>query len=784
MIQRIMHEENGTAFILETNRTTYAFRVMPTGQLEHLYYGRKIRIDDISSLIEKHAFAPGNTIIYDENHPEFSLEDICLETSARGKGDIREPMVEVKASDGNTSLDFAYVNSEITRGKEEFLTLPGSYDDNNEVDHLTVELCDKNAGYLLELHYYVYDTEDVITRSARFVNLSPETVSLERMLSLQLDINESDFVVTTFHGGWAKEMNKHKVKLTAGRFVNDTTVGYSSSRSNPLFIIGRETTTEDMGECIGFNLIYSGNHYECAEVNAFHKTRIVTGINPETFSYQLEPGEEFEAPEAIMTFSKDGYNGMSQNMHEFVRKHIIRGYWRDRVRPVLLNSWEASYFNINESNLLKLAKAGKEVGIELFVMDDGWFGERNDDKHALGDWDVNTKKLPNGLNGLAEKVNKLGLDFGIWVEPEMVNVDSDLYREHPDWAIDVPGCDHSEGRNQRILDFANPDVVEYMTNKMEKVFSSANISYVKWDMNRIYSDYYSHYLPKERQGECNHRYMIGLYRMMRYLTQKFPKILFEGCASGGNRFDLGILCYFPQIWGSDNTDAVCRLAIMDGYSYGYPMNAVGAHVSSCPNHQTLRVTPLESRFNVASFGSLGYECNLCDAKKEELDEIREEIELYKKFRKTMQLGRFYRRRSGNVYEWTVVSEDQSEAVGMVMQKEVKPSEMYQDYHAIGLKEDAKYHFYGREMKYNIKNFGDLINTVSPIHVKQDSALHNLIAKLKKMDGESEDYVAYGDSMMYAGIRLKQSFVGTGYNEEVRYFPDYGSRLYFMEEIKE
>ena len=323
-----------------------------------------------------------------------------------------------------------------------------------------------------------------------------------------------------------------------------------------------------------------------------------------------------------------------------------------------------------------------------------------------------------------------------------------------------------------------------MTNKMEKVFSSANISYVKWDMNRIYSDYYSHYLPKERQGECNHRYMIGLYRMMRYLTQKFPKILFEGCASGGNRFDLGILCYFPQIWGSDNTDAVCRLAIMDGYSYGYPMNAVGAHVSSCPNHQTLRVTPLESRFNVASFGSLGYECNLCDAKKEELDEIREEIELYKKFRKTMQLGRFYRRRSGNVYEWTVVSEDQSEAVGMVMQKEVKPGEMYQDYHAIGLKEDAKYHFYGREMKYNIKNFGDLINTVSPIHVKQDSALHNLIAKLKKMDGESEDYVAYGDSMMYAGIRLKQSFVGTGYNEEVRYFPDYGSRLYFMEEIKE
>lgn len=784
MIKKLEHEKNGTAYVLTTDHTAYAFRVMPTGQLEHLYYGRKIRIEDTETLIEKHAFAPGNTVFYNNDHQEFSLEDICLETSARGKGDIREPMVEVRAQNGNTSLDFVFEGAEITKGKEAYHTLPGSYDESGEVDHLCVVMKDKNAGYLLELHYFVYEKEDVITRSAKFINASSAPVSLERMLSLQLDINDSDFVLTTFHGGWAKEMNKHTVTLTGGRYVSDTTTGYSSSRSNPLFIVGRESTTEDLGECIGFNLIYSGNHYECAEVNAFRKTRIVTGINPATFSYHLEPGEEFEAPEAVMTYSKDGYNGMSQNMHAFVRKHIIRGYWRDRVRPVLLNSWEAAYFNINESNLLKLAKAGKDVGVELFVMDDGWFGERNDDKHALGDWDVNTKKLPNGLKGLCDKVNKLGMEFGLWVEPEMINVDSDLYRAHPDWAIDVPGNDHSEGRNQRILDFANPEVVDYMTKKMAEVFQSANIAYVKWDMNRIFSDYYSHYLPAERQGECNHRYMMGLYKMMQKLTEQFPKILFEGCASGGNRFDLGILCYFPQIWGSDNTDAVCRLSIMDGYSYGYPMNAVGAHVSSCPNHQTLRVTPLESRFNVAAFGSLGYECNLCDAKKEELDEIREQIEIYKKYRKTMQQGKFYRRRAGNVYEWTVVSEDQSQAVGMVMQKEMKPGEMYQNYHAIGLKEDAKYHFFGREMKYNVKCFGDLINTAAPIHVKQDSVVHNIIAKFVKMDGESEDYTAYGDSMMYGGIRLKQSFVGTGYNDEVRYFPDYGSRLYFMEEVEE
>ena len=434
--------------------------------------------------------------------------------------------------------------------------------------------------------------------------------------------------------------------------------------------------------------------------------------------------------------------------------------------------------------MVKLAKMGKDVGVELFVMDDGWFGERHDDKRALGDWTPNKKKLPGGVDGLCRKINKLGLDFGIWIEPEMVNVDSDLYRAHPEWSIEIPGKHHSEGRNQRILDFANPEVVDYITESMVKVLGSANIAYVKWDMNRIFSDYYSQYLPKDRQGELSHRYIMGVYKLAKNLTEKFPHILFEGCASGGNRFDLGALCYFPQIWGSDNTDAISRLSIQNGYSYGYPLNTVTAHVSSCPNHQTLRSTPLATRFAVASFGVLGYETNLCDLSKDELKEIKAQIELYKKYRKTWQFGDFYRVEYGNHVMWNVVSKDKKQAIGMLVQKEVMPNEMYACFRAKGLDPDMKYHFTNIKTEYNVKLFGDLINTAAPFHVKPGSLMQNLIAKFVKMPGEVEDYVCYGSAIMNEGVRLHQSFVGTGYDGDVRFFPDYSGRLYFMEAVED
>ena len=798
-----MIQRNNNCFVLDTKNTTYCFRVMESGHLEHLYYGRKITLPDekaCEALTEKHAFPPGNTNIYrgadEREYPAFSLEDIRLEMSSYGKGDIREPFLEITHADGSYTSDFVFDKAEITKGKEEYQTLPGSYDESGEVEHLCITLKDRSYQLALELHYFVYEDCDVITRSAKLVNESAEAITLHRLMSMQIDFDMSGFIFTTFSGAWAREMKRTDVRMLSGKHVNASYTGTSSNRANPFVMLGRTDTSEDSGDCYGFNLIYSGNHYEAVEVSGYGKTRFVTGINPQSFDFLLEAGECFEAPEAVMSYSHEGYNGMSGHMHKFVREHIVRGEWKNKVRPVLLNSWEAAYFNINEHKLLNLAKAGKEAGIELFVMDDGWFGTRNDDTQSLGDWEVNKEKLPDGVDGLARKIKAMGLDFGIWVEPEMVNVKSRLYEKHPDWAMQIPGKAHSEGRNQRILDLTRKDVQDYIIEEMSRVFSMADISYVKWDMNRTFTDYFSASLPAGRQGEVAHRYVLGLYRCMKELTTRFPKILFEGCSAGGNRFDLGILCYFPQIWASDDTDALCRAEIQTGYSYGYPMSVVSAHVSSCPNHQTLRITPLETRFNVAAFGICGYECNFCDMKKEELEAVKAQIALYKEWREVLQTGIFYRGRTfadsahgaesvlqqsdGNIMEWTCVSKDRKKAVGFLMQKLVTPNTQFGYYKAKGLMPDVPYHFYNRFLKYNIKEFGDLVNTVAPIHIKQDSLVHNMVSKFVKMDGETEDYHVYGDALMYSGVKLKQTFGGTGYNNEVRYFQDFASRLYFME----
>ncbi len=777
-------EKGRPFFALHTKNTTYLLRITETGQVEHVYYGKRIRADHVSeveSLVEKHAFAPGNSVLYDQEHSSFSLEDVALEVSGEGKGDYREPMITLRAFDGSSTTDFVYHSFDITSGKKAFRNLPGSYDETGSVQQLTLFLRDKNNGYSLKLNYWVYEECDVITRNAVFANPTEHAVVLDRALSMLMDLNEKDLTVTSFHGGWAKEMGRYDITLSAGKFVNESKTGSSSSRSNPFVMAARPNAAEDTGDVFAFNLIYSGNHYTALEVSSFGKTRIVSGIQPANFQWAVEPGKSFEMPEAVMTFSDHGYNGMSGNMHRFIQNHIVRGEWAHKDRPILLNSWEANYFDIDENRLLALARAGKEAGVELFVMDDGWFGTRDNDTQSLGDWKVNRKKLPNGLAGICEKINALGMQFGIWVEPEMVNVNSDLYRKHPDWTVEIPGRDHSEGRNQRILDLANPKVVKYVTERMRRIFASAPITYVKWDMNRIFSDVYSPFLPKKRQGECAHRYILGLYRMMKTLTEEFPHILFEGCAAGGNRFDLGILCYFPQIWGSDNTDAVSRLSIQTGYSYGYPQNTFSAHVSACPNHQTLRTTDIETRFNVAAFGSFGYECSFTEMSREEMAAVKAQIDLYKKYRHVLQYGRFYRGRAyGNVWEWICVSEDKKTAVGMLCQKEMMPGEPRQYFTPKGLDENTKYHFYGRELKFNVKEFGSLINTAAPFHVRQDSLVHNVIARFVKMDSEKENYTSYGDTLMYGGVELAPAFVGTGFNEHVRYFPDYGSRLYFME----
>ncbi|MBQ4344259.1 MAG: alpha-galactosidase [Erysipelotrichaceae bacterium] len=781
MIQRL-----GNLFVLDTKSTTYAFSVLSSGHLEHLYYGKKIHLsseNDLAVLSEKRVCLPGNAVLYSKDDQALGLEDVCLEMSSCGKGDIRQPFVEIVHADGSSTSDFLFVDALIQQGKTPLETLPSSYEENGDVQELIILLKDHHTQIELQLHYAVFEKQNVITRSAKVINASEETIVLNRLMSTQLDLSDANWMMTSFHGAWAREMKKHSVMAGGCRLVNESVCGTSSSRANPFVMLSRKSTTEDEGECYGLNLVYSGNHMESVETGAFGKLRFISGIHPDTFQFQLEKGESFEAPEAVMTYSHLGFNGMSQNMHRFVRECIVRGKWKNKLRPVLLNSWEACYFDINERKLLNLAKAGKEVGIELFVMDDGWFGTRDDDTQALGDWKANPKKLPQGITGLSKKINDLGLDFGLWVEPEIVNVNSDLYRSHPDWVIQIPGKPHSESRNQRILDFCNPVVVDYMTRQMEDVFSSGKIAYVKWDMNRIFSDVYSPFLPSERQKEVSHRYMMGIYQMMNRLMKKFPDILFEGCASGGNRFDLGMLCYFPQIWASDDSDAIYRVEAQTNYSYGYPMSTVSAHVSGCPNHQTLRNTPLSTRFHVAAFGVLGYECHLGEMSKEELKEIKAQIELYKTWREVLQKGSFYRGRNGdNIYEWTCVSPDQSKACGMVLQKLVQPNTSFEMYTPKGLLSEARYHFSNRQLQFDLKEFGSLVNQVSPIHIKQNSLIHNVASSLIKMKGEVEDFDASGELLMNAGVKLKQGFAATGYADDIRFFSDFGSRMYFMEEL--
>ena len=775
--------EQYPAFILQTKNTSYIMEVAKSGHPVHLYYGRSICVnsqDDLEPLREKREFEPGNAIIYSPEHPTTVLEDMCLEMSSGGHGDVREPFLELVFADGSRSADFLYQDSVIDNKNPQSADLPSSYTE-KEAEHLCVTLAFREL--VLELHYYVYADCDVITRRARLVNNGSETVEIERLMSLQLDLPDSGYAVSGFFGAWAREMNKSTVELPAGRFVIESRAGCSSNRANPFFMLHDKDATESFGDVCGFNLIYSGNHYESIEVNAYGKTRVVTGIQPLGFRYLLKASESFDTPEAVMTFSPLGFTGMSLNMHRFVREHIIRGEWKNKERPVLLNSWETCYFKIKESGLVALAKYAKELGVELFVMDDGWFGERSDDKRSLGDWFENPKKLPGGLERLSKKITGSGVGFGVWVEPEMINCDSDLYRAHPDWTMEIRGQLHSEGRSQRILDLCNPAVADFITEKMSEVFSKGSISYVKWDMNRIFSDVFSPYLPANRQGETTHRYIIGLYRMMRTLVERFPHILFEGCASGGNRFDLGILSYFPQIWGSDNTDALCRAHIQEGYSYGYPLSCVGSHVAASPNHQTLRATPLETRYTVAAFGILGYELDVRDLTKAQKERTKLQITLYKAWRETLQNGTFYRIKSGNFHHWIVVSKDKTQAVGMVMQELNTANTQLEIFKAKGLDPEKNYRFYNISGKLNVKLFGSLVNTLSPVHIKQDSFLHNILAKAVNMSTEKEECTLSGAALMNAGVKLSQGFSGTGFNENVRVFPDFASRMYFMMSVE-
>lgn len=790
--------ENGL-FILETAHTSYLFRADETGNLVHLYYGERVELSEgaLQALLPKRVNQNGCSIIADRDNNVLCLDDVCLEMSARGKGDMKEPFVEIIYADGSRTSDFRYESSRIEEKKCSPQGLPGAIDEEEQVQSLVVTMADRNSKVRLELIYSVFEACDCITRFAKVINEEESAVTLLRLMSAQLDLEAFELKVTSFHGDWTREMGRFETLLQAGKYVNEATTGFSSNKANPFIMFGEAQTTEEHGSCYACNLIYSGNHRESIEAGGHAKMRMLTGIHPDFFTWQLENGESFISPEAVLTFSSEGYRGISKNMHAFVREHIVRGTWKKKERPVLLNSWEAMYFDIQERRVLKLAKAAAEAGIELFVLDDGWFGKRNSDKTSLGDWYDNTQKLPGGLAGLSEKIRGMGLLFGIWVEPEMVSKDSDLYRAHPDWAVQIPGKAHSLGRNQMLLDLTRTEVQDYIIEIMTDVFTRSKAAYVKWDMNRHMSDYYSQGLEPQKQGEFAHRYILGLYRILEELTARFPDVLFEACASGGNRFDLGMLCYMPQVWASDNTDAISRSSIQNGYSYGYPQSVIGAHVSSCPNHQTLRITPHAARFAIASAGILGYECNLSDLSTDELKEIAREVSLYKNWRHTLQFGQWYRVKPGRGFgtadrrvpydadevQWCIVSEDKEKAVGITLQGQVVSNFSHHRFRTTGLDEEKQYHFYNQDFKYDIRRMGDLINTVSPVHIKQDSFVHDILAKFVRLDAEKEDFVVCGSLLNKCGVQLGQCYAGTGFESGTAIYQDYDAKMYFMEAVQ-
>lgn len=659
----IFHEQT-REFHICNEKVSYIFRVLANGQLGHIYYGKRISDrDDFGGLIEyaKRDMAP---CAYEGNHC-FSLEHLKQEYPTYGSGDMRYGAYEMEFKDGSRIVDFQYQSHLIFPGKRGLEGLPATYvEAESEAVSLEVTLEDALTGAQMVLSYTVYEEMPVITRNTCFF-CNGETFTLLNAMSGCLDLPEKEYELVELSGAWSRERHVSSRELDYGIQSIYSMRGCSSHQFNPFLALKRRAADEHAGEVMGFSLVYSGDFLAQAEVDTFDVTRVTMGIHPNEFSWELKPGERFQTPEMVMVYSDSGLNGMSQTYHRLYRTRLARGYWRDRVRPILINNWEATYFDFNEERILEMAEKAAELGIEMFVLDDGWYGKRNHAAASLGDWHVNEEKLPGGLKRLADRIEAMGMKFGLWIEPEMVNKDSDMFREHPDWLLADRRRNYCHSRNQYVLDFSKQEVVDNIYGQLEKVLREGRISYVKWDMNRSFSEVFSSGRDRKSQGKVRHRYILGVYSLYERLIREFPHILFESCASGGARFDPGMLYYAPQAWTSDNTDAVDRIKIQYGTSYVYPISSIGSHVSAAPNHQNFRNTLIETRANVAYFGTFGYELDITALDTQQLEKIRGQVAFMKKHRELIQFGTFYRLKSPflhNSSAWMVVSPDRTEAL--------------------------------------------------------------------------------------------------------------------------
>ena len=661
--------QEGRIFTLDTKHTSYRMKVDEYGFLLHLYYGGRVygNMDYLLTCYDR-GFS-GNP--WDVgNDRTYSLDVLPQEYPVMGVGDFRNSALIVRNADGSDCCDLRYIGHEIKQGKYGLPGLPAVYADAGEAETLEITLGDKVSGMRVTLLYGVLEEADIITRSVVLENRGVNNVTVEKAASACLDFVTGSFDMLSFYGRHTMERNLQREELRHGTYAIGSRRGTSSHQYNPAVILADRNTTEDTGGCYGMVFVYSGNFLFEAERDQYDQTRLLMGMQSDLFHYPLEQGEKLVVPETILCYSDQGLGALSARFHDCIREHLCRGKFRDAPRPVLLNSWEAAYFTFDGQTLLKLAKSTAALGIDMIVMDDGWFGKREDDNSGLGDWQVNEKKLGCTLRELIEQINGEGVKFGIWIEPEMVSEDSELYRQHPDWALRIPGREPVRGRNQLVLDFSRADVRDYIFEQICSILDQGKIEYVKWDMNRSIADVFS---GETEQGKVTYQYVLGVYDFLERLLQKYPDILLEGCSRGGGRFDAGMLYYTPQIWCSDNTDALDRLRIQYGTSFFYPASAVGSHVSAVPNHQTGRSVSLHTRGVVAMAGAFGYELDPEKLTAEEKEAVREQIRQYRSREELIRRGRYYRLSdpfTAAYTAWMFVSKDRSRALLSVVMLEM------------------------------------------------------------------------------------------------------------------
>lgn len=773
-----MIKVDNNRFFLHTKNTSYIFEVTRFGHLNQLYYGPRILDTDVEAVRLKHDVALGGNIQIDNQESTYVLDSLLLEFSSTGKGDYREPSIELIDGITNFNSNFTVESYQVVNEKP---TIERGLlsKDHPSATSLIIRLRDESLSHTIILYYTCYDDFDVITRRLSIQNNSNTDIIVTKLMSCTLDLLNRDYTIYNLSGTWARETHVQKRKVNSGTFVNQSTTGATSHFFNSGVMLS-SLDRENEGISLGLNMVYSGNHYCSIHQHYSNSIRINMGINPLNFHLNLSPNQLFETPEVVMSLSEKGNNGVSKNFHDFVNHCIVRQ--PNLLKPIVYNNWEATMFDFNEDKLLKLAKKAKEIGVELYVVDDGWFSNRNSDHFGLGDYHTNKKKFPHGLQHFFEKIKNMGMKCGIWVEPEMANIDSQLYQSHPEWVIKTPYSESALGRNQLVLDLSNVLVQDYIIEKVSTLIDENSIDYIKWDMNRHISDAYG--LTLKNQGTFYHEYVLGLYRVLDKIFTKRPHVLLEMCSSGGNRFDLGMLSFATQIWSSDNTDPIERLKIQEGLSYFYPVSVISNHVSISPHPSTLRQTPLSTRFNVSAFGTFGYEIDLNNVTSVELKEMKDQVNFYKKYRRVFQYGTFYRfnLEKNNCVQWQITLEDTS-IIGY-FQKQTNAVESFGYLSTIGLKESMVYHFYTKPQRLMIDRFKEHLHHVIPIHLKPSGFVLTQAEKYIAMDDGTVSFSVSGKALNN-GIVLNNQFMASGYNKALRILSDFGSQLYVIErEINE